>query len=180
MIVRQCVFSTSRLLVKEWHSFTSENMGGRVLPDVVAAMLTPSVTRQLPTGWQGAYTRERAQQWIADRDAEGVTLLVVERGDGNPVGLVILFESGDAAAQKIELRLGYLLSEESWGRGLASELLEGFVGWCRTNAISSVEGGVERGNDASRRVLEKNGFLPVSDQGGDESEEQVFRLQLRP
>ena len=69
------------------------------------------------------------------------------------------------------------LAEAVWGGGVASELIRGFVGWCERNNVASIVGGVERGNVASRRVLEKNGFVcdPTEDDAG--SEEDIFRLQ---
>lgn len=72
----------------------------------------------------------------------------------------------------------YLLAEAVWGAGVASELIRGFVDWCERNNVASIVGGVERGNVASRRVLEKNGFErdPRGDDAG--SEEDIFRLQL--
>ena len=141
-------------------------------------MLTEPVTRSLPVAWQGGYTRERALAWIEERDKEGTTLLVVDKSTNEAVGLMILFETdAEDAAEGIEVRLGYLLSEPAWGRGLASELIEGFVGWCRGQAaLSSLVGGVERDNPASRRVLEKNGFQLV--EGEVSGAEQLFRLRF--
>ncbi len=101
-----CSFETSRLIVKEWHSLTTEEWVEQDLTPVVAGMLTAPVTRSLPPGWQGSYTAERARQWIEERDQEGTTLLVVERSEQAAVGLVILFESEDEGSRGVELRLG--------------------------------------------------------------------------
>lgn len=138
-------------------------------------MLTPSVTQSLPEAWQGAYTTERANEWIDERDREGATLLVLERSSRTPVGLMILFESDDEQIDRT-IRLGYLLSESAWGQGLASELVQGFVKWCRTVEIVLIIGGVERDNIPSQRVLEKNGF--VSQGSADDHPELFFMLQL--
>ena len=141
-------------------------------------MLTEPVTRSLPESWQGSDSLARADRWIAERDDEGCALLAVEKATGQPAGLVILFESELPEAGGSELRVGYLLAETYWGMGVATELVEGLVAWCRGQAeISSLAGGVERSNPASRRVLEKNGFSLA----GDDSDraEQLFRLELR-
>ena len=98
-------------------------------------MLTEPVTRTLPTAWQGNYTVSRAREWIKERDKEGTTLLVVERSTKEPIGLVILIEvDSENANDGIEVRVGYLLAESAWGKGLATELVKGFVEWCRTQA----------------------------------------------
>jgi hypothetical protein len=67
------------------------------LSRIVSATLTPSVTRSLPDDWQGDFTIDRAKDWIAGRDREGVTLLAVERTSRSPVVLMILFESDEEA-----------------------------------------------------------------------------------
>ncbi len=92
-------------------------------------MLPVPVTRSLPPPWQGPYSVTRAQQWVEERDKEGTTLLVVDKQVNQPVGLMILFETEDIYG--FEVRLGYLLAEPAWGKGFASELVRGFVGWCR-------------------------------------------------
>ncbi len=93
------------------------------LAQLVAAMLTEPVTRTLPTAWQGNYTVSRASEWIRERDREGTTLLAIDKSTKKPVGLVILMEvAGEKDTGGIEVRLGYLLSEPAWGKGLATEL----------------------------------------------------------
>jgi RimJ/RimL family protein N-acetyltransferase len=164
--------------VKEWHSLSADEWTPQDLADVVKTMLSVRVTRSLPTAWQGAYTVERAHEWIKERDREGATLLAVERSSQLPAGLVILFEECDHGVDGAKVRLGYLLAESAWGKGMASELVRGFVGWCRKAGVSSIVGGVERDNAPSRRVLEKNGF--VCDPGTEGAAEQLFELRLRP
>lgn len=178
MVSKTCSFLTSRLLAKEWHSLTSEEVEDQNLESVVAKMLTALVTQSLPPGWQGAYTVERADKWIKERDREGTTLLVVEQVERKAVGLVILFESAGVDAGRTELRLGYLLAESAWGKGLATELLLGFVEWCKQNNVASVVGGVERENIASQRVLEKAGFFCDASACDDGKEELFYRLNL--
>ena len=172
-----CEFVTERLLVKEWHSLAASEWRERDLAAVVAELLTPAVTRALPPGWGGDYDEERARRWIGERDSEGVTLLVVERSSGDPAGVVIL---GDELTDngQINVRLGYLLAESGWGRGIASELVAGFVEWCRGHAVASISGGVAIDNPASARVLVKNGFELVAGDGGVGAGEQLFRLDL--
>lgn len=181
MICKTCSFSTDRLIVGEWHSLPFAGRWQGSLDQAVATMLTESVTRSLPTAWQGNYTVSRAREWIGERDQEGTTLLVIDKSTKEPVGLVILIEvESENAIDGIEVRLGYLLSELAWGRGLATELVKGFVAWCRTQApIAKLAGGVDANNPASMRVLEENGFRPVVGGGEFSPSHQIYRLRLR-
>lgn len=180
VILETCTFETERLLVKEWHSLSSNDWDGSELAPLVTQLLTEGVTRTLPPPWQGTYTIERAQKWIADRDAEGTTLLVIDKATRRAIGLMILFASreGNLSAD-VDVRLGYLLAETSWGQGFASELVAGLVGWCRgQNSISSITGGVAPDNPASARVLLKNGFEPLESSPEPIEGDQLYRVNL--
>ncbi len=143
-------------------------------------MLTEPVTRSLPSTWQGAYTLERAREWIDERDREGTTLLVIGKSTRQAIGLMILLEmQAEGDINYLDIRLGYLLSESSWGKGIASELVDGFVEWCREQtSISSIVGGVALDNPASARVLQKNGFH-LSHEDSIAQDEQIYRLSVR-
>jgi len=165
-------YSTNRLSVCEWHSIFSDDSHPASLENIVINILTPKVTQSLPPHWQGAYSLERARKWIKERDEEGVTLIVIEQSTQTAIGFVIFLENANSK----DLRLGYLLAESAWGKGYASELIRGFVEWCKNNGIASVTGGFERDNVASRRVLEKNGFACEADT--NEGTEQMFVLRI--
>ncbi len=152
----QCTFATTRLRVDRWPS--EGDSGSTDLPSVVARLLTPSVTAPLPDSWRGSYSRSRALAWIQDRDAEGTTLLVEHKSNGRPVGLLLLSDSAEAGEPGTEVRLGYLIAESYWGRGYATELLQGFVRWTRSSPYRRIVAGVASDNTASKRVLEKSGF----------------------
>lgn len=180
MICRACTFETERLLAKEWHALSPSDWQQQDLAYVVSTLLTEPVTRALPPSWQGRYTVGRARAWVSERDQEGTTLLIVDKSTKQAMGLIILFEmDAEGGRDGIEVRLGYLLSEPAWGKGFASELVRGFVAWCRGQAsITSMAGGVAQDNPASKRVLEKNGFRPVQSDGEIAQDEEWFRLQL--
>lgn len=167
-------FETPRLEVHGWHSGRN---GGSALGAVVQELLTPAVTAALPPSWQGPYDLERAQDWIVERDQESTVLLVTSRSNNEPFGLVIVFEAPSAEEpHSMELRLGYLLAESAWGDGFGSELVGGFVQWCRSHPlIRSIVAGVALSNDASARVLTKNGFNPA---GGAVSGEILYAISL--
>lgn len=204
MLSRRCAFSTARLRVAEWHSMWPEGDGGATgagagaagagaepLAATVCRVLTAKTTAALPPAWQGEYSLERAVGWIKERDAEkeSATLLVeaspacTGAAKWTGVGLLILFEMpNDLGVGASELRLGYVLAEDSWGKGLASELVSGLVTWCRArdaaDAIGSIAGGVAKSNPASARVLEKAGFSPSDREDEGSEEETMYRLML--
>jgi ribosomal-protein-alanine N-acetyltransferase len=181
MVFADCSFATDRLSVAEWHRSHGVDAANGSLAQAIAATLTPAVTRPMPTGWQGQYTAERAERWIAERDRDGPTLLVSERATGQAIGLMILHETSTAGGSGIDARLGYLLSEPAWGTGLGSELVSGFVAWCRGSPlVRSITGGVAADNVASARILEKNDFILVSEAGSDPGAEATYELVLRP
>jgi ribosomal-protein-alanine N-acetyltransferase len=180
MATETCSFETERLIIDGWHSAPLVGPTEQALADIVASMMTAPVTRALPVQWQGGYTRRRAGEWIAERDGEGTTLLAVERSPFTPVGLLILHESEAPASVGVDVRIGYVLAESAWGRGLGSELLAGFVGWCLAQPdVRSLIAGVAADNRASIRILEKSGFLPSSGKTDDPEAERVFQLRLR-
>ena len=181
VVLSSCTFETERLVVKEWHSFLPTDWELQELALLVAAMLAEPVTRSLAPTWQGSYTIERAREWIRERDKEGSTLLILNKISKQVVGLMILFEPQSQRDDGgVGVRLGYLLSEDSWGKGFATEMVSGFVGWSRRNpSIRSISGGVAVDNPASARVLEKNGFHIASDDGGVSQDEQLYRIELR-
>ena len=163
----ECSYETPRLRVSEWSSGT-RRLRSFDLPSFVAQLLTPNVTAALPESWRGPYSRTRAAAWIEARDLEGATLLVEDRTSGDPIGLVLLHDSPEAAGHGRDLRLGYLIAESHWGCGYATELLRGFVGWARTAPHRRIVAGVASGHAASIRVLEKSGFCRLDETTGSE------------
>lgn len=77
-------------------------------------------------------------------------------------------DSSEAARPRSELRLGYLIVESRWGRGYATELLQGLVEWVRIAPFRRIVAGVASDNVASKRVLEKSGFVRHGEANGIE------------
>ena len=177
-------FQTPRLIVKEWHSLTPDEWEQENLAVTVIELLTPPVTRSLPETWQGEYTRDRASAWIEERDQEGTTLLAISITDRKPIGQMILPGSDEDGTGRSEIRLGYLLAERAWGKGYATEMVEGFVRWCSSQeSISGITAGVEQANRSSRNVLEKNRFQlvppPASGEPREHTGELIYHLPVR-
>jgi RimJ/RimL family protein N-acetyltransferase len=169
-----CELWTPRLVVADWHELADRFRLD--LAEIVGHILTPTTTAELPPAWQGRYDDERAAAWIDERDQESPTLLAVERRTGAAVGLLILFDSRSGTHDEpTDVRVGYVIAEQAWGRGLASELVGALVAWGRSQpSIGSMSAGVSEGNDASARVLLKNGFHQVAVQ----NRKRMYRTPL--
>ena len=83
---------------------------------------------------------------------------------------------GDAGISEVEgkpgeTEIGYCIGEKYRGRGYASELLDAVSGYAASRfGIRAVCGRVVRGNEASVRVLEKNGYQFVREESGAEDD----------
>lgn len=184
----KCCFETERLRVGNLESTDA-------VFESISHMMTAPVTNSLPPSWQGEYSPDRAKSWSAECAEGGTTVLSISsKSDVAPslIGLVILFaevREEDLDSSAVDLRLGYLLSEQAWGQGFASEVVAGLVRWCRDSGRSSsapgpadglrpvvkrVLGGVALDNPASKRVLLKSGFKLLK----EEEREEIFELQL--
>ncbi|OMH39259.1 GNAT family N-acetyltransferase [Motiliproteus sp. MSK22-1] len=170
---QRCHFETERLLVASWKNLVSGFSDKNDFADKVVSLMTPVVTGSLPEGWQDIDSREKAADWIKARADESTFLTVQLLSSKELAGFVFLHDAVRSANGSIDLKIGYLLSEVTWGKGLGSELIDGLVTWCeRAGDIASVSGGVDAENLASIRVLEKNGFRKVAT--GATSESVVF------
>lgn len=104
------------------------------------------------------YTRADAEQFVAKAaggDPRREHAFLVEHEDLGPVGMVGLFHDADPWPE-----LGYWVGRPFWGRGLATEAVQGALGWARRRwGKRAVCAGYFHDNPASGRVLEKAGFL---------------------
>ncbi|MBT6273522.1 MAG: GNAT family N-acetyltransferase [Chromatiales bacterium] len=121
-------------------------MGGHLstasLALFVRKLLTAKVTFPPPPSWQGPYTEARAKDWIQARESEAMGLLVQEAETNEPIGLLIVSEDPSSPPERA-LRIGYPIAEAHWRKGYTTELVAGFVGWCRDADVTALRGGVE-------------------------------------
>ena len=172
-VASRCRYETARLRVDEWHAATRRL--GLDLARTVSEVLTEATTAALPAPWRGDFSLDRAIAWIAERDAEGPTQLITSKEPALAVGLLIVFES-PTADDGIDLRVGYVMAEQHWGRGFASELVSGLVDWASSQPeIQYLTGGVDESNVASARVLTKAGFQRTATSGARET---MYQLTL--
>ncbi|MDV7141844.1 GNAT family N-acetyltransferase [Tropicimonas sp. TH_r6] len=150
-------FATERLSVRSWRQDIEEPEARLALEAALAGLLTEAVLAHLPPSMQLGGQRDCIGRWIDARARESEVLRVDLTENGALVGLLILVEdAGDSI--RPGLHIGYLLGEAVWGQGLASELLSGLVAALDGCGPRRLFGGVDTGNPASARVLEKAGF----------------------
>ncbi|NNE87342.1 MAG: GNAT family N-acetyltransferase [Silicimonas sp.] len=118
------------------------------------AILTQDVLAHVPPPLRHVSS---ASDWIATRLQESDVLQINEISSGKSIGLILLARFGD------DVHLGYLLGKDVWGKGYASEMLQGLLPELRKSGACRVIGGVSKDNPASARVLVKSGFKPGKD-----------------
>lgn len=151
-------YRTERLVVMPWRRLERERLIGAIM-----SVLTPATTDELPSDMQGVYDADRARQLVDQRETDGPTLVALLRDE--PVGLVLVYPFDPTTTGGV-IQLGYVVHQDHWGAGLATEIVGGFVEWCRSEPlIRAIHAGTEPSNVASQRVLEKAGFTRHSIDG---------------
>lgn len=152
-------FTTDRLTARRWSDDRTDR--ARVIADL-PGILSPAVLAPLPPSLQFDPDAVQAETWIAARAAESELFILSDRKDGGTVGLLMLVDMADEGGSHV-LHLGYLLGEQAWGKGLATELVQGLVSSLQGRGPLRLIGGVGRDNPASARVLQKAGFVRDQD-----------------
>jgi len=150
-------FTTSRLNVFEISSNIPQSDIQHLLSSI-PTLLTPNVVKNLPAYFHGIESQADALIWLKKLMSESRLFAVSLQGLDQTIGFLFAYieNSGD-------VHIGYLLGEEYWGQGLASELLQGFIDQTtlKENWISLIAG-VEISNHASLKLLLKLGFIEYS------------------
>lgn len=92
---------------------------------------------------------------VAAQDPRRGSTFLIEHEDHGAVGVIGVFQHEDPAPE-----VGYWIGRPFWGRGYATEALEGALVWAsRQWKRRALVSGHFADNPASGRVLEKAGFL---------------------
>ncbi len=107
------------------------------------------------------YTREeteaRAQRRVAYWEERGAGDYIVRTPDGLFIGFAGFFPSSRPGA----IAIGYALRPEHWGSGYGTELAAVLTGTAVALGVPEVVATVRATNAASRRILEKTGFVEI-------------------
>jgi RimJ/RimL family protein N-acetyltransferase len=110
--------------------------------------------------------REAFEAHQAKIAADPTTLFRVIEADGVVVGWIGSWDADEDRA------VGYWLGRDHWGRGYATEALRAFLEVDPSRPMTAY---VAVQNVASRRVLEKAGFVVVERRVSEDIEEDVLR-----
>ncbi len=165
------VFRTERLVIRKWRE-TDE-------PDLLALYSMDRVVQWIDDGQ--ALTSSEATQWMAvtrnNYQKFGYGMFAIEDlNSSRVIGYGGLVHPGGQADAEIK----YAFQPDTWGLGIATEFVQGLVGYARDeHGLSHVIATVDVENLASKRVLAKSGFR----QTGTRTEEDgsttvIFEAQL--
>lgn len=149
----EVVLETGRLLLRPW----------RVAESVVLRELWSERDARVPPhrriDAQGHPTNEDLEEWIrAHQPTSTIGLLAVERKTGQDViGSCGLMDSEVAAQDEPEM--AFELLQRAWGQGYATEASIAVLDWATSSGYRRLWATVREWNTASRRLLEKLGFV---------------------
>ncbi|WP_106796172.1 GNAT family N-acetyltransferase [Rhizobium sp. H4] len=128
---------------------------------------TMATTRYLPgnTPWSLEKAEQRVRGWFEEQARDGTTKYKLLGEDGRFIG-----RAGISRFRSEQFELGYSLSEEVWGKGLATEAASALADWFfdRRFALGFIAF-THPENIASQRVLRKIGMrerTPILIDGG--------------
>ena len=138
-----------------------------------------NISRWMTNNFPHPYTLEDARSWIEHNitiaaNGPSQNFLIVDPKTDSAMGGIGLKPGTDVHSHTAEI--GYWLGEEYWGRGIISEALPAFTQWVwRNRDFERLWAGVYDGNLASRRLLEKAGYLYEGTMKGHVRKEGVVR-----
>ncbi|CAM4207711.1 MULTISPECIES: GNAT family N-acetyltransferase [Pseudoalteromonas] len=140
------------------------------LIEQIPHILSSNVVENLPPYFHGINSTKQAENWFQRMRSES-RLLQVKLGQHETIGFLFVYVENESDAH-----IGYLLAEEHWGKGYASELLQGFIhAVINAELWSTLIAGVEQSNHASIQLLKKLGF---SQQVHDENSPLFFEYEI--
>lgn len=144
------MLETKRLVLRPWRESDAEDLFRYAShPEVGPAC-----------GWSPHKTVEESRQTIRGVLSQPLTLALILKETGRPVGCVGLVQmQGDQPERQSMGRLGYWLGVPYWGRGLVPEAVREVLRWgFEEQGYVTVWCGHFDGNEKSNRVKEKCGF----------------------
>ncbi|MGI0118236.1 GNAT family N-acetyltransferase [Zooshikella sp. RANM57] len=129
-----------------------------IINDIVK-LFSPEVLQFLPDEWKLIKTKEQVVNWLEKQLNATDLYLIKLKKEQKIIGLLFLYSNKDISST---LNIGYLLNDQYWGKGYASELLTHLIGYYRKEKhIKRLLAGVEKENTSSIKLLTKCGFKQV-------------------
>jgi len=154
------MFKTDRLFVESISDITP------TLAEQVIKILSEKVTEHLPPDWAGITQQKPALEWISNRIGDGMLCSLKTNSNQQVIGFLLLY-GFNPEAQSNEVRIGYVIADSHWGKGLASEIIHSLIQVFQEKGnVSSLVGGVVPENPGSIKVLTNNGFVFSGEENG--------------
>lgn len=152
------VFEVARSLVTERCLLRPPTIDD--VPHIFKMMSDEDVTRYLgrfPMASEDEAVQQIQTYLTGFDEQQSVTWVICWREDGSIMGTCSLFNLLKA---HFRAELGYILTPEWWGRGIMSEVVRAVIDYGFDNMhLHSIMAQIDPDNDASRRLLEKHGFV---------------------
>ncbi len=154
-------YQTARLNVFEVANDLAQFDSTELLACVIA-LLSPAVVKNLPPYFHNINSVIDAQKWLARMVTESRLFVIEHKDASSKIGFIFAYsEQGEQNKSGDDAHIGYLLGEDHWRQGLASELLTGFIEFSlQEQQWGKLIAGVAQDNSASSNLLEKLGFTP--------------------
>lgn len=141
---------TQRLILRPWEDADA--------PDLFAMAKDPRVGPA--AGWLPHTGVENSREIIRNVLSEPETYAVVPLASGRVTGSASIMREGSAPMSPTEAEIGYWIGVPYWGQGLIPEAVRALLLRCFTQlGVTGVWCGYFDGNERSRRVQEKCGFV---------------------
>lgn len=138
---------------------TLRRLGPEDLPDLVQRANNVNIARNLRDVFPHPYTMTDARNYLERQPTEGHPTNLVIALDDRLVGLLGLFIQEDV--YRFNYELGYWVSEDLWGQGIATSAIGAACRWLfQDTEAHRIFAHVFAFNPASARALEKAGFRP--------------------
>lgn len=145
----------SRCLIRQFDSSPAEE------ETLSAVANNPRVTKYMTNAFPSPYTIPEAQKWIAFTKSQSPVrdFAICDAETNSVIGTIGLKPKTDIHHRTMEL--GYWVGETHWGRGIATEAVQLFSAWAFANFehLVRLEAEVIEGNDGSRKVMERAGYI---------------------
>ena len=162
------LFETPRLIVRQWQEGDIDHIfhlySDPAVMQFIRATLTLEETRHILSAHLEHYKTHPFEGRFG----------VLEKSTGNFIGTLLLKPS--EAVEGMEI--GYAFLKSYWGRGLATELVEGGIPFAFTTAgLDELFAITEISNEASKKVLRKSGFRQLDNIHEHGKEVNLFHLK---
>ncbi|KAL4779944.1 acyl-CoA N-acyltransferase [Aspergillus varians] len=120
----------------------------------------PLIAKFMRNAFPHPYSVADAESWIAFTNAEPRhDFTICDAATNTVVGAIGLKPRTDVQHRSMEI--GYWLGETHWGKGIATEAVVAFSQWAfeKFEHVVRLEAEVFEGNEGSKRVLEKAGYV---------------------